>query len=229
MGFDVGYCDLEISGRILKNDSLGYNEVPYSSVSHWSALTEPRFHHWEKHQWPVWQTGTLLLCWGTECLWVQITRLLLQVPSSPSNWIWWSAGWLQSQAFSFYSWSFSMSGWGCPLYAMTTGNWSAGVRFSVTYCFSTESQGGYNSVSNKWNDLKTAQCPYLRFGTVSWRRTHSGGTTVASVHDYRKNSHPSHSCPVGRKEGLMGEPSFCCFGKHTTKLQTSYDDFCSNV
>lgn len=48
-GFDVGYYDLEISGWILKNGSLGYDEVPYSSVSHWRALYEPRFNHFGKN------------------------------------------------------------------------------------------------------------------------------------------------------------------------------------
>lgn len=136
MGFDVGYCDLEISGRILKNDSLRYDEVPYSSVSHWSAVTEPRFHHFGENA--SGQYDRLEPCYSdgeqsvSECKSQGLFsgfHLLHQTGFGDLQ-----AGCKAGLLASTHEAS-QCSGRGCSLYAVTTGNWSAGVRVSVAYCF----------------------------------------------------------------------------------------------
>lgn len=128
MGFNVGYCDLEISGWILKNDSLGYDEVPYSSVSHWSALIEPSFNHFGENT--SGQYDRLEPCYSdgeqsvSECKSqgsFSRFHLLHQTGFGDLQ-----AGCKAGHLASTHEAS-QCSGRDCPLYVVTTGNWSAGV------------------------------------------------------------------------------------------------------
>lgn len=78
------------------------------------------------------------------------------------------------------------SDWGCPLYIVTTGNWSPGVRIFQASLVFPESWGGYNSVSNKWNDLEmhSVVMKVFEIWHHSLERAHSGGTRVASFCAY---------------------------------------------
>lgn len=42
-------------------------------------------------------------------------------------------------------------------------------------------------------------------------------------------SHTSHGLSRGKEGGFDRKNLFFCFGKHTTELQTSHDDFSLNV
>lgn len=65
-------------------------------------------------------------------------------------------------------------------------------------CFSTESWGGYNSVSNKWNDLEmhSVVMKVFEIWHHSLERAHSGGTRVASFCAYgEKQLHQPRAVP----------------------------------
>lgn len=125
------------------------------------------------------------------------------------------------------------SGWDCPLYIVTTGNWSSGVRVfwsSVVFPQMKMRWSGYNSVSNKWNDLGMHSVvikAFEAFWHIPLKRGHLGGTRVAGFWACReKQLHQPHA---GREGGFCGKQSILLFWKAHNRATNLNDDFSSSV
>lgn len=179
---------------------------------------------WKEHQWPPWQTGTLLLS-DAERLSVNHKAVSLGLILLSRDWIWCPAGWMQSQAFSFYSWCFSVLWLGLPFVHCDHRQLISWSQAFLIYCFSTESWDGYSSVSNKWNDLEMHSVVIKVF--ESWHHSLEESPLRRGQRDQfpclqREAATPATCSRVGRKEGLMENNLFCCAGKahnRTTNLQ----------
>lgn len=133
------------------------------------------------------------------------------------------------------TWMFSghqlnWTGLGCPLQPVT-----AGIKidlllsgFSGNPLFSTESWGGYNPVSNKWNDtelhsvvIKVPVFLCVEFGTIPLRRAHSGGARAASFCTWGKKQPHHHVPPCGNKGGFDGKESLLLFWKEAHNRATN--------